>query len=152
MIIPILIMIIAILIVNNSKKQKSNVKTIFVKERKNLAEQRLVDPLLPPERTHTNRLPINIRTQGTLPNYQQVGFLYNISNSIRLPLFGRPDYRGSDIWEYYIKDNTDNNDIKIPLSKNNELYNGDVIDIPSYNGDFIAEIYELDEPRYIPHL
>jgi len=146
MIIPVLIMIIVILAIYNPKS-----KTFIIKEGKSLAEKRLEDPLLPPERTHTTRLPINIRTQGALPNYQQIGFVFQESTSTRLPLFGRPEYNGSNKYEYYVKDDG-RNMVKIPIDKTDEIYTGDVIDISGYSGDFISEVYDLDEPKYIPYL
>jgi len=29
--------------------------------------------------------------------------------------------------------------------------NGDMITVPSYNGNFKVEIYDFDRPRYIPY-
>ena len=42
--------------------------------------------------------------------------------------------------------------VKIPIDKTDEIYTGDVIVIPGYSGDFISEVYDIDEPRYIPYL
>ncbi len=148
MLIPILIIIIVILAVH---VPKNNAKTIIMKEFKPLFEKRLEDPLLPPERTYpSNR--INIRTKGPEDPYQQVGFLYEQSSGIRLPLFGRRDYIGSDTWEYYVKDNTDNNNVKIPLDFKKELYNEDVVNVTSYNNEFQVEVYDVDQPKYLPNV
>lgn len=148
MIVPILIIIIIILALNIPKKDK---RTIIIQKEdtKSLAERRLEDALLPPERTH---VPINIRTQGPLPEFQQVGFIYQESSGIRLPLFGRPEYYGSSApYEYYVKDDT-RNMIKIPLDNNKEIFTNDVVNVSGFQGDFVTEIYELDQPRYIPYI
>lgn len=148
MIVPVLIIVIVILAIH---LPKNNAKTVIVKEFKSLAEKRLEDPLLPPERTHTTRLPINIRTKGPLPDYQQLGFLYQESSGTRLPLFGRPEYSGAYKHEYYVKDDS-RNMIKIPLDETNEITTGDVVDVSGFSGSFISEIYDLNEPKYIPFI
>ena len=33
-----------------------------------------------------------------------------------------------------------------------ELYDGDIISIPSYNGNFKVNIYDYDKPKYIPYI
>jgi hypothetical protein len=149
MIVPALIIIIVMLAIH---VPKNNARTILLKETKPLFQRRLEDPLLPPERTYpSNR--INIKTQGEdRVGYQQVGFVYNNSNSVRLPLFGKRDFRGSDTWEYYVKDNQDNNNLKIPLDHDKELSTGDIIEISGFNGSYVTEIYELDLPRYLPNV
>ena len=32
-----------------------------------------------------------------------------------------------------------------------ELYDGDIVTIPAYNGDFKVKIYKMNKPRYIPY-
>ena len=137
--------------------------------------ERIINPLLPPERSYTNTygIPINIPSRGPLQTYQQIGILYkenivdtdklpgnNTDNSI-LPLFGRPTFNGSKRWNYYTSSDKFQN-FKIPLTKNgrkcsddngcDEIMNGDMIEIPSYNGRFKVEIYDYDSPRYIPYV
>ena len=70
--------------------------------------ERIINPLLPPERSYTNTYgtPINIPSRGPNMSYQQVGILYkeNIENPDKqpgnnndsniLPLFGRPTFNG----------------------------------------------------------
>jgi len=145
MIVPILIILIVILATH---VPKNNARTILLKETRPLFQRRLEDPLLPPERTYpSNR--INIKTQGE-DEYQQIGFVYNNSNSMRLPLFGMRDYIGSSKWDYYIKDDS-RNMIKIPLDETNELSTGDVVDVSGFSGDFVVEVYKVDVPKYLPH-
>lgn len=137
--------------------------------------ERVINPLLPPERSYTNTygIPINIPSRGPLQSYQQIGILYkenivdtdklpgnNTDNSI-LPLFGRPTFNGSRRWNYYTSSDKFQN-FKIPITRNgrkcsddngcDEIMNGDMIEIPSYNGRFKVEIYDYDSPRYIPYV
>lgn len=146
----------------NDKSEKIN---------KNL--ERIINPMLPPERSYTNTygVPINIPSRGIDQPYQQIGILYkddiqdinkqignNTDNNI-LPLFGKPTYSGSNKWNYYTSSDKYHS-YKIPFHINgkkstdeygcNELYNGDSINIPSYNGNFKVEIYDYDKPKYIP--
>ena len=135
--------------------------------------ERIVNPILPPERSYVNTygVPINIPSRGPQQSYQQVGILYkeNIENPDKLPgnnnesnilpLFGRPTYTGSNRWNYYTSSDKFQT-VKLPISIDgrkctddlgcNELMNGDMITIPSYNGKFKVEIYDFDRPRYIP--
>ena len=119
----------------------------------------------------TPGVPINIPTRGYSGGVMQVGILHKEdvsddskrigqnSEPVILPLFGRPTYNGSNKWSYYTS--TDKmNQIKIPISNKNrvcnseygcdELYEGDTVSVPAYNGDFKVSIYEYDKPRYIP--
>jgi len=137
--------------------------------------ERIVNPILPPERSYVNTygVPINIPSRGPLQTYQQVGILYkeNIENTDKLPgnnnennilpLFGRPTYTGSNRWNYYTSSDKFQN-YKLPINIDgrkctddtgcNELMNGDMISIPSYNGKFKVELYDFDRPRYIPYV
>jgi len=137
--------------------------------------ERIVNPILPPERSYVNTygVPINIPSRGPLQTYQQVGILYkeNIENPDKLPgnnnesnilpLFGRPTYTGSNRWNYYTSSDKFQN-YKLPINIDgrkctddigcNELMNGDMISIPSYNGKFKVELYDFDRPQYIPYV
>lgn len=119
------------------------------------------------------RLPINIETRPSGGEYQQIGILTkesivdeevvpgNNTDTVILPLFGRPVYRGSQMYNYYTS--TDKfHQIQVPLSINGEnctdrrgckeLYNNDTVNVPGYNSVFRVQIYELDYPRYIPYV
>jgi hypothetical protein len=137
--------------------------------------ERVINPLLPPERSYENTygVPINIPTRGSSGGFQQVGMLYkqeitdisltigNNSETSVFPLYGRPIYPGSNKWSYYTASDKFNS-VKMPISHNGrrcdadygceELYNGDIIQIPAYNGNFKVEIYDYDKPRYIPYV
>ena len=137
------------------------------------AAERIINPLLPPERSYTNTYgtPINIPSRGPLQSFQQIGILYkeNIVNTDQmpgnnnesniLPLFGRPTFSGSKRWNYYTSSDKFQN-FKRPITRDgrkcsddlgcDEMMNGEMITIPSYNGKFKVEIYDFDRPRYIP--
>ena len=135
--------------------------------------ERIINPLLPPERSYTNTygIPINIPSRGPFQTYQQVGILSkdeiadpdkipgNNNDSNILPLFGRPTYSGSNRWNYYTTSDKFQS-VKLPINIEgrkctddlgcDELRDGDMVTIPSYNGRFRVEIYDFDKPRYIP--
>ena len=77
-----------------------------------------------------------------------------------LPLYGQPTYNGSSKWMYYISSDKYHS-IKMPITHKekkcdseygcDELYNDDIVDVPSYNGKFKVNIYEYDKPKYIPY-
>ena len=137
--------------------------------------ERIINPILPPERSYQNTygIPINIPSRGPNISYQQVGILYkeNIENTDKipgnntdsniLPLFGRPTFNGSRNWNYYTSSDKFQN-FKLPITIDGrkctadlgckELMNGDMISIPSYNGRFRVEIYDYDSPSYIPYV
>ena len=126
--------------------------------------ERLINPLLPPERSYDTRysVPINIPTRGYASNYQQVGVVTSETNqgSKILPLYGRQQWKGSNRWNFYTS--TDQyNSLKLPVySKKrdcqdqvgcDELYDGDEIVIPQYgeNNKFKVSMYKLDTIEYI---
>lgn len=109
-----------------------------------VALNRVYNPLMPPERTYPEG---RLNTPGT-SDFQQIGFIYN--NNERLPLYGRPKYRGkSDKYEYYLIDETRNR-LKIPYkSKNdNEIYDGDNIHVDILNNDYNVKLYDYDQFKY----
>jgi hypothetical protein len=135
--------------------------------------ERIVNPLLPPERSYENTygLPVNIPSRGFSGGFQQVGYLYKKDvanpdvpvgqdpNSVIIPLYGRPLWPGANKWNYYL--NSDKfQAVKMPFQVGgrssdddhgvNELNNGDTVDLPAYNGKFEVNIYNYDKPRYIP--
>uniref|UniRef100_A0A6C0E854 Uncharacterized protein n=1 Tax=viral metagenome TaxID=1070528 RepID=A0A6C0E854_9ZZZZ len=138
--------------------------------------ERLINPLLPPERSYVLNnygVPVNVPTRGYSGGYQQVGILYkksisdptsapgNNTESNILPLYGQPTFSGSNKWNYYTSSDKFTS-LKIPVQHKNkectnehgcqELYDGDSVAIPAYNGDFEVKIYGYDSPRYLPHI
>ena len=98
---------------------------------------------------------INVPTRGYPDNYQMLGVLLRESDEKMLNLFGRQQYPGSDIWEYYVSDNTTNIPTKIPIVINNnrELLEDTMVNIPVFDnskGKFKLTLYKYDTPRYLP--
>ena len=120
---------------------------------------------------HTKGIPINIPTRGYEGQFQQIGMLHReaVSNENQqignnseiniLPLYGKPLYSNSSKWLYYTSSDKFNS-LKIPINYKgkdctddygcDQIYDDDIIDIPSYNGKFKTKIYKFDKPRYIP--
>lgn len=128
------------------------------------------NPLYPPLQ---RGISINEETRESGGDYQQLGILSknsindgeetpgNNTDSVVLPLYGKPTYRGSNKWLYYTE--TDKlHPVKIPVTYKNkdctddygcdEIYDGVDVVIPSYNGDFKVKIYKMNKPRYIPFI
>lgn len=161
---------------NNKTTEKfhNNQQLSFWQYKDLKAHERIINPLLPPERSYqsTYGIPINIPTRET-GSFQQVGALYkeninseeqksgNNDDSVILPLYGKPLWKGSNKWSYYITSDK-NNFVKIPLKHKGqkcnttygceEIQNDDLITIPEYNGVFRVTIYDYDTPSYIPCL
>lgn len=137
--------------------------------------ERTINPLLPPERSYesTYGIPINVPTRGYSGGYQQVGYMYKDgvadesnkvgsgSDSVIIPIYGQPTYPGSNKWNYYVS--TDKyHSVKVPFKYNgkqsddthgiSELYDGDTVSLPAYNGTFQVSMYNYDSPRYIPYV
>jgi len=133
---------------------------------------RLYNPFLPPQRSPSNSsiyaidfpglgVPINIPTRGWSPDFQQIGVLANDKDNRVLPLFGRQVNNGGNKWWYYTMSDQ-NNSVKLPIKYKNrdcqddfgcdEIYDGDVIDIPILNTHFKVSLYKFDKPRYIPYI
>lgn len=136
---------------------------------------RIMNPQLPPERSfeRTYGVPVNIPTRGYDGGYQQIGMLYkesvtsedavvgNNSESVILPLYGKPVHPGSNKWSYYTSSDKFQT-VKIPLSYKGrkcdsqygctELYDDDIITVPPYNNNFKVKLYEYDKPKYIPYV
>ena len=162
---------------NRSLLAKDNPNNISVWNKLNHKDhERIINPLLPPERSYVNTygIPINVPSRGYSRGYQQVGLLYkkdgvegerqvgNDTSSNILPLFGQAVYPGSNKFNYYVTSDKFNN-VKMPFTMNNgkksddtygieELQDKQEIFIEEYNSNFVVKIYRLDKPRYIPHI
>ena len=109
-------------------------------------------------------IPINIPTRGYQTQFSQVGILHNKNKkkgNVILPLYGKQLYPGSSKWQYYVT--TDGyNSIKIDIKFKEksglgefgceEISDRDIVNIPSYRQAFVANIYHLDKPSYIPYI
>ena len=139
----------------------------------NKEQERLVNPLLPPERSYVLAnagMPVfvDMPTRGYSGGFQQIGLLIkndsddgsNNNNNI-MPLFGRPTLSNRDRWCYYTTSDKYHS-LKIPLSIDGrqcnddqgckELYDNDSVTVPGYNGNFKATIYGYDSPKYLPQV
>ena len=139
----------------------------------NKEQERLVNPLLPPERSYVLAnagMPVfvDMPTRGYSGGFQQIGLLIkndsddgdNKNNNI-MPLFGRPTLSNRDRWCYYTTSDKYHS-LKIPLSIDGrqcnddqgckELYDNDGVSVPGYNGNFKATIYGYDSPKYLPQV
>lgn len=123
-------------------------------------------PDLPDEPTRYPTNTINTPSRGEPPQYQQVGILTAQSessdNPFILPLYGRPTYYGSQQWEYYAASDkfhlwrmpvvSNNKDCSLQYGCN-EIYDGDFVTVPSYEGkSFKVTMYPKNNPRYIPYV
>ena len=159
--------------INNQEPNIGAVSYVDQLHRKN--HERVINPLLPPERSYVNTygVPINVPTRGVSAGYQQVGVLYkneisdggktigNSSDTVILPLFGQPTYPGSNKWNYYTSSDKYHT-FKMPVTIDGrkctddhgcgEIYTGHNIALPAYNGNFRVEVYDFDKPRYIPYV
>ena len=91
----------------------------------------------------------NYNTQRVEP-FTRIGVLYKNDSNTILPLYGRRTHVRSNAWNYYTITNDDSK-IKIELKIEDrqclrkigckELYSGDTIYIPEYNGVFTTNLY-----------
>ena len=100
--------------------------------------------------------PFSVSTQGET-SYSLIGFLNRpateTDEAMRLPLYGRPTYSGSNKWDYYTKDDS-RNVVVIPIDTNNdkELLDGDTTNVQTYEGSFTTNLYDVQTPRYLPNV
>lgn len=103
-------------------------------------------------------VPININTQGIPEQYQALGVLRMGEGGELLPLYGRRNGRGSDIYNYYTRTDT-YNPVQIPISSGRrdctddngckELSDGDSVKVYG-KGDGTVKLYGIGAPKYIP--
>ena len=121
------------------------------------------DLLEEPGRKYRGRrmgMPINVRTRGEPPTYQQIGVLTSETNPTNIkPLFGRQTYRGSSLWNYYTALDS-HLATKIPIQKNrncvethgcSEINSGDIVNISNSTENYKVDLYPYNELRYIPY-
>jgi hypothetical protein len=88
-------------------------------------------------------------TRGYPPPYQMKGYLVDDNNSGNiLSIFGRPKYLGSTQFQYYVsKRDLNNNEIKIDIPNNREIYNGETIKIKKdiFPGNYKFVEYKTEE-------
>ena len=157
----LVLLVVLIYIFLNSRKNK----IVYIDTAKKIIDKRpqdqrpdlyrkVYDKLEEPTRKYDNA--VNVRTRGELPSFQSVGYvyrdetdpLYNPDGTNRLVLYGRPDYVGADLFEYYVMDG----DIKIVLDHTKEIYTDDKITVKGLAGQFTAHVNEYQEYKYIPFI
>jgi len=94
-------------------------------------------------------MPVQIHTRK-VQEYEQVGIVYDKSDI--QPLYGRPTYRGSSRFHYYIIADSGNILINIPLSVDGrdcserngcvELYTDDKVFVPELSKELNVKIYK----------
>ena len=159
---------------NNKSNSNNDHSLSFFQYQKSKAFERVINPLLPPERSYENTygIPINIPSRGDVGSFQQIGALYkesvesenqksgNNSDSIVLALYGKTTYPGSRKWTYYTSSADSHHQVKMPITHKgkkcdsqygcDEIENDELITIPGYNGIFRVVIYDFDVPKYLP--
>lgn len=119
----------------------------------------LSDPLYPPEQrsdSGTNYINPNMNngyfrypTRGYPPPYQLKGYLVDTTNSANIiSLFGRPKYPGSTEFQYYVsKKDINNNEIKIDIPNNREIYDQDIVTIKKdiFNGEYKFVALQMED-------
>jgi hypothetical protein len=121
------------------------------------------------EMRERERVPINIETRGIPSEFTQVGILrggtdnYNGNNV--LSLFGRQLMISGDKWQYYTLSNIGIMPTRLPIRVRNyggnkwkdamceygvdRLYSDDVVVVDGFDMEYIVQIYELRQYRYI---
>jgi len=98
------------------------------------------DPLYPPEQRSDYSMGNSLYngyyrypTRGYPPPYQMKGYLVDETDDKNIiSIFGRPKYSGSTEYQYYVsKRDINNNEIKISISNNREIFDKDIVKIDS---------------------
>jgi hypothetical protein len=112
-------------------------------------------------------IPIQVPTRGLPEQFQQIGVLSGQGGTdtsasperTLLPLFGRRVAASRERYNYYTR--TDGfNPVQVPVSFKNrncdddngcdEIMKGDSVGVPLLGKTFVATVYKLNAPRYIP--
>ena len=112
-------------------------------------------------------IPIQVPTRGLPEQFQQIGVLSTQGGTetsasperTLLPLFGRRVAASRERYNYYTR--TDGfNPVQVPVSFKNrncdddngcdEIMKGDSVGVPLLGKTFVATVYKLNAPRYIP--
>lgn len=111
---------------------------------------KIYNPLSPPENVYSGGRRGNFG-YDSYQQYQMIGYLSGSGE--QYPVFARDRYPGrSDKQEYYTI-NDSRNRVKIPFkTKNwNELYDGDIINIPEIGNNLVFKKYDTNQLRYDPN-
>lgn len=111
-------------------------------------------------------VPINIETRGVPCEFTQVGILNSDKNAQDkiLSLFGRQIMSSGDKWQYYTLSNVGIMPTRLPIRvlQNggkmkdamceygvDRIYSGDKVIVDGYNDEYIVQIYDTRQYRYI---
>lgn len=166
------------IVVNNSPSEK-----IFINDKtrdfdgwdyswpynNNLFNRTLYNHYVPPLKDeryliNTSAIPVNISTNiGAVDSeYRQLGIMTSINTKNKIiPLMGRPLFTNRDKWQYYtISDQ--NNNIKLPVSRNgksctneygcDKLFNGDTVYVEGINEVYKITLYDTNTIKYLPFI
>ena len=133
------------IIIKNNPDPEQNIKTQFL--------NKIYDPVSGTSPMNPQGSFSNPRGYNAYNNFQMLGYITGPGG--QFPVMGRNKYSGkSDKIEYYCI-NEGRNKIKIPFkTKNdNELYDGDLVNIEELGGGFTFKKYEdTDGNRYQPDI
>jgi hypothetical protein len=142
-------------LISNNQIQNDNVQMQNLQMQNRSLQNKFLDklynPLTPPENIIESGT-FNTPRYDAYTTYQNLGYLSG--NGTQYNVFGRWMYPNkSDRWQYYVINN-DRSRIKIPFKtkNNNELYDGDTIDIPELGNGFVFKKYENEGFRYNPNI
>ena len=153
------------IIENNNQEEKNIIDDLDIESRDyvltnqlKIRDQNVVEnPLTAPEKRvgkhQYTTLKLYEKTRGEPDNYQLLGVLYNDEINKTYQLFGRQTYPGSPQYEYYYRGRDAGGlEFKFPLPTQNgkEIYDNEVLTLPTDNNNFTVKIYPNDLPRYNP--
>lgn len=104
---------------------------------------------------------IDIPTRGYPDNYQYLGNMFRMSGNSEVSgdkvvkLFGRQKFPGSNQYEYYgITNDSSTLNYKIPISSKHdqEIFDGDTLNISSLGGTFKVNLHPDQTFRYNPYV
>ena len=147
---------------NNIYQENDNKQPIYTINQENIIKQPVYTNIIePPERVYTPKniifpqiidvpktnFTINYPTRGYPEQYQLIGYLINETGDNAYNIYGRQKYPGSELYEYFIHAIINNNNIKIPLNINKEIYDNQKIHILKHN--YKAKLYPY-QLKYLP--
>lgn len=131
-----------------------------------LRDERYFVPGFPSRAVPIGAVPINVSTNiGAVDTqYRQLGIMTATNSKGKIiPLMGRPLFTNRDKWQYYtMSSEGNNNNIKLPVSRNgksctneygcDKLYNGDTVYIEGINEPYKITMYDNDTIKYLPFI
>jgi hypothetical protein len=104
---------------------------------------------------------IDIPTRGYPDSFQYLGNMFRINGNSEISgekvvkLFGRQKYAGSNQYDYYgITNDSSTLNYKIPImtKHDQEIFDGDTINVPSLGGTFQVNLHPDQTFRYNPYI